>query len=256
MYPSIKIPQQIIRILSANPSDLERETIERVLSNASEFNIDTWRKNEIIEFLKKAKSPHIGSILIDEEDDGRDLEKRGVSEEFFFRKLQEKFLGKVSINSSLIGMLNLEVRPEILYFDSTIKLYIDIEIDEPYEGSTGLPMHNSLVQEAVKDLSYSNARWCVIRFAEQQIHNQTDECITIIDNLINSIQSGRQIEFNNLIPNVKNWTKDESIMMTYQRFRESYIPKQLLHQLKKEVLNDPYQTVAKRINLDNDDLPF
>src|SRR5690606_24915237 len=73
-------------------------------------------------------------------------------------------------------------------------LYIDIEIDEPYDGVYRYPTHcikfeETSKQDDIRDLFFVESGWMVIRFTEKQVHLQARDCIEYIKNVINSISS-------------------------------------------------------------------
>lgn len=82
-------------------------------------------------------------------------------------------------------------------------LFIDVEIDEPYVGNDGTPIHYvdnqygfcTSVDKERNDYITSQG-FEIIRFSEEQIFLHPQECIIVIKDYISSILSGCQ-------PNVK-----------------------------------------------------
>lgn len=77
---------------------------------------------------------------------------------------------------------------DIAYIDQSLHLYIDIEIDEPYNDETGEPVYEDvLIHENKRHLLFLDKGWLVIRFAEKQVIRQPESCCKVIANVINKL---------------------------------------------------------------------
>ena len=109
---------------------------------------------------------------------------------------------------------------------SNLNLFIDIEIDEPYDGIGRLSTH-----EKGKDNSrnkYFNERgWLVIRFAEIQVHQNILGCCKHIAKVIKSVNPNFKIHEDLLnaidVDNVPLWQKLESDKWAREKYREHYL---------------------------------
>jgi hypothetical protein len=70
------------------------------------------------------------------------------------------------------------------------ELFIDVENDEPWYRSNGgrVPHHASDdPKQRSRDHFFRDRGWLMIRFSEQQIANQTEQCVTFISDVIRSV---------------------------------------------------------------------
>ena len=71
-----------------------------------------------------------------------------------------------------------------------INIFLDIEIDEPYEGINDIknrkPTHFRFA-DVNRNNEFKNRGWIVVRFAEIQIHQNPDGCCRFIADVIKSI---------------------------------------------------------------------
>lgn len=108
--------------------------------------------------------------------------------------------------------------PDIVYLDPDIKLSIDIEIDEPYVSHSGEPIHYGDKDKKRND-DFLNESWIVIRFAEEQVVKQPEDCSTLIQDLIKRIKSGtEEIELKN-IESINRWDKVKAIELAKNKSR-------------------------------------
>lgn len=126
--------------------------------------------------------------------------QKGYKENDFFNEIKKQITDIDFTNNvhMVIPHYNKPYEPDIVLFDKRLNLYIDIEIDEPYDGYFRYPTHclNSEVekQDNIRDLFFTESGWIVIRFTERQVHCTTLECIDHIKNVLNSIYNRK---FNN-----------------------------------------------------------
>jgi len=116
-------------------------------------------------------------------------------------------------------------------------LLIDIEIDEPYVGSTGDPIHFIGYDDKLDEILLKN-NWCIIRFAEEQVVRDTDTCCYFIANFIfEMIGNDRYLKLfkeTYYLNRVQRWTKDEAIRWAYTKKRNDYLPAKLISVLHLE----------------------
>jgi hypothetical protein len=227
----------------------ECEKYEQELARLkSQEYLFSFRQNLFLSQLRSSKTPSaVDTTNV----------KKGVSESSFYLLLKKKYGNNIIENYCLNG--NPTAFPDMLYWDKSINLIIDIEIDEPYVGSSGEPIHYLLNQignrdcrgndmgekyygfsvadsvDEWRDKAMNDVNWIVIRFAEQQIFQNSDGCIKFIDYVIEKVKK-MDIDFSTqtfILP-IKRWTKDEAHNMAYRRFRQSYVPVQYHDLLKIE----------------------
>jgi hypothetical protein len=188
----------------------------------SENNVREYRTTEFYTLLKKTKCP---SLLAPGEN-----ALKGVSETFFKSSLIQTFGNRIKDNM-ILNFHNNSYYPDLVYWDQETNLIIDIEIDEPYVGYSGKPIHyrdkhNRRIDDT-RDMYFLREGWIVIRFAEEQIFKSTSECISVIQLIIEKVLN-KQIftvlpEEINCKTNI--WTQEEAQTMGYKRYRHSYVPK-------------------------------
>ena len=143
---------------------------------------------------------------------------KGILENYFFDYLRSEF--KLMI-SDLIEAEFGEIRriPDLTYIDEKNRIFIAIEIDEPYTLNLNqefIPTHY-LKFDYNRNNLFISFGWIIIRFAEEQIAKNPNECIKYISSFINK----ETIIFPNLI-NI--WTQEESLKMIKERYRNKYLP--------------------------------
>lgn len=155
--------------------------------------------------------------------------KRGYKEKEFGDQLRIHFseLEVAEDVHMVIPHFNRPYEPDIVLFDKKVNLYIDVEIDEPYDGFYRYPTHctrpdESYKQEDIRDRFFTESGWVVIRFTEKQVHLQPWECIAHIRNVVNSIYLS---EFDR-IPRCEiesQWDENQSIQWQKSNYREKYL---------------------------------
>lgn len=186
------------------------------------------------QLFRKWESSREFPVILDCEED--ETIKKGVSEDYFFNLLQINGLNVYQNKKTPIG--GKYYYPDILVIHGSI--IIDIEIDEPYSGNDGTPIHYLCENYGIYSSSDENRNnfFCrngfeIIRFAEEQIFLHTNDCISLIFQFISSISNSVEP----CIPEellIDKWTKDIAHKWAYQRFRNTYVPYELQKSISKE----------------------
>lgn len=111
-----------------------------------------------------------------------------------------------------------------------INIFLDVEIDEPYEGINDIAKRKAThfrFADTNRNNAFKNRGWIVIRFAEIQVHQNPDSCCLFIANVIANIHSQfkipdglRSVKTITLVP---QWTKEEAEQMSREKYRERYL---------------------------------
>lgn len=156
-------------------------------------------------------------------------DQKGYTEDDFYRqiKLQLTDIEATSNVHMVIPNSNQPYEPDIVLFDKALNLYIDIEIDEPYDGYYRYPTHYTSREEEVKrddirDLFFTESGWIVIRFSEKQVHCQTDACLDYIRNALNSIYN-RDFITEPKCESEEQWDYNQCIHWQKIFYREKYL---------------------------------
>ena len=155
--------------------------------------------------------------------------QKGYKENDFFNeiKLQIHDIELTNNVHMVIPNYSKPYEPDIVLFDKKLNLYIDVEIDEPYDGFYRYPTHNfraedDFKQDNIRDLFFTESGWVVIRFTEKQVHKQPNECIDYIKNVINSIYNN---EFNKTpkCELINQWNENQCTQWQLNNYRENYL---------------------------------
>lgn len=211
-------------------NDLKKYS-EKVKVLQSDLTILNHRKNKKREFFRQAKRPTVST----------EQYKKGVTEDFFLTFLKKYFGSKVKTNMTIRDDdWHEESRlylPDYVYFDPDT-ISIDIEIDEPYIGKTGEPIH-FLGSENNRDEFFQNNNWIVIRFAEEQIIKEPANCCYFIAQVIFEYTDDNLylLRFSNQTnpTQIRQWTKDEAHKLAFSRYRNKYLNRKLQEELKDEI---------------------
>ncbi|MCX6352346.1 MAG: hypothetical protein NTX03_10865 [Bacteroidetes bacterium] len=154
--------------------------------------------------------------------------KKGYTEDGFFRTLKEHFKGKFSVfNDRHIPTKNGRVyEPDFVL--SNIKnsknIYINTEIDEPYEGGKKAPTH-CIGKDNIRDDFFTKRGWIVIRFAEIQVHQEPDNCCALIAKVIASIDEtfSSELLLQSNPMSVRQWSSSQARKWVGIKYREGYL---------------------------------
>lgn len=213
----------------------EKKEYDRRISIMSDpINIYAYRRRKIKSWLRNRSIPDYMECT------DEDLIKKGVAEEYFESILTKEF--DEILTDMKIKAGNTYYYPDIILIKDNF--YIDIEIDEPYVGSDGTPIHYQndsnrfITADYKRDLFLTENGWEVIRFAEEQIFRHPGQCVDCIKNVIITLKDGHD-SFD--IPDylkLPKWTKEQAYKWAYQRFRQTYVPKRYHKYIAGEIKND------------------
>jgi hypothetical protein len=155
--------------------------------------------------------------------------QKGYKENDFFNKLKQQFTDIELTNNvhMVIPNFNKPYEPDIVLFDKKLNLYIDVEIDEPYDGYYRYPTHyinpeEGVKQDNVRDLFFTESGWIVIRFTEKQVHCEVIECIEYIKNILHSLYN-RNFIADATCQKENQWDYNQGIQWQKIYYREQYL---------------------------------
>lgn len=240
-----KHEEDILKIQKENEERLsvfEKHEYPLYLTKSASYKKEVARLNQIDiihDFRLLSRKKFFSTVIKPSVHSINSKNKRGVSEESFFDYLKNKFNGIVFQNLALTEPLNgISYTPDFTVHDRSIGFCIDIEIDEPYIGKNGKPIHFLESDFDKKRDDYFNSKgWVVIRFTEKQVIEHPNKCCDIIAEVINEICQGI-IKFNystdlTLLP-IGQWTKDEAHEMAFKSLRNTYLNPELAKKLEEE----------------------
>lgn len=145
--------------------------------------------------------------------------KRGKTELMFLSHLIEKY-GRQILVDCFLDLPYQNYQPDFILKCEITGVHIDIEIDEPYSFSEKEAIH-FVGADDVRNQSFLEQNWCIIRFSEKQIIQQTKKCIDLIDNVLSSIRD--KVDIKRLdIEKDKKWTYEEALVMSHKNARNEY----------------------------------
>lgn len=108
-------------------------------------------------------------------------------ETHFYSLLSEGFPGKIYFMKK-VQFEEEGYYPDIAYIDIAKRLFIDIEIDEPY-ANIGIPIHyENNPYDKIRNLLFTQHGWHVLRFSEYQVKNNGSKCIEVVQLFIEYIK--------------------------------------------------------------------
>lgn len=176
------------------------------------------RPNSVIKFPRKGRS-------------GR----KGFKEEEFKTYVAKYFKGHYQVFDDrfiLVKNSHNPYEPDFTLIDERdgINIFLDVEIDEPYEGLNDIqkrkPTHfqNSDIN---RNNAFKNRGWIVVRFAEIQVHQEPDSCCRFIADVLKSINPNYNIPDTlvkySKVKSVRQWTKEEAERWSIEKYREKYL---------------------------------
>lgn len=151
---------------------------------------------------------------------------RGYKEKDFLNELQKSNLPiSISVDKhlSILGR-TLPYEPDFVLYDKEFNLYIDIEIDEPYDGFSRTPTHVSNGSDKIRDKFFIDSGWVVLRFTEHQIHTNSRGCIATISYIVDSLrQNLGSMNLPNYIVHEDKWDSIQAIIWERNLYREKYL---------------------------------
>ena len=123
---------------------------------------------------------------------------------------------------SILGR-TLPYEPDFVLYDSKVGLYIDVEIDEPYDGYSRRPTHTIDGHDDLRDRFFTESGWVVVRFTEHQIHTNPDGCILLLKHIGEALTKGLNSNLLNCIPHEKKWSARQAILWEKELYRERYL---------------------------------
>ncbi|MBN8561108.1 MAG: hypothetical protein J0L70_11330 [Leptolyngbya sp. UWPOB_LEPTO1] len=175
-----------------------------------------FRRKRLCEVLKHTL-PHDG-------EDSRAIE--GANEHRLRHRLEHFFHGRIYTRLT-VSIPNYEYpySPDITYIDTTLGLYIDIEVDEPYDYYSGQPTHElNGEKDARRDQFFLRRGGIVIRFSEEQVVCASESCCKEVAKTIASLTGDPTIpaQFENVpdLVSMPQWTYTEAAEMALNRVRD------------------------------------
>lgn len=183
--------------------------------------IDFIQRNKVIEHYKRrfnqleVLSPTPGSNA-----------PKGRTEFSFNDKLNRYFPGQILIDYKMVKYVNYPYTPDFILHLPEWNLYVDIEIDEPYDAKKKKPTHCiDIPKDKNRDDFFLEKNWIVIRFAEEQVVGSPKSCCKFIASVVSAL-TGQLIpkELQNIprLKDVPRWDTKTAKRMVRKQYRNCY----------------------------------
>lgn len=169
------------------------------------------KENSVIKFPRKGRS-----------------EKKGFTEDAFYSQLNKYFKPTFNVYNDKhipFNKVNYYEPDFVLSNENNGKnIFINVEIDEPYDGWSRIPIH-CIGENEIRDNFFLKNGWIVIRFAEIQVHCQPEKCCSLIAKVIKSIDAtfDSELLLHNKPDTICQWNKLDAEKMAKSKYREKYL---------------------------------
>jgi hypothetical protein len=160
--------------------------------------------------------------------------RKGYKEAQFLEFIKTHFKNEFQIHNDrlILGKADHPYEPDICLINekNNLNLFIDVEIDEPYEGINDIskrkPTHYQ-GSDSARNLALKSRGWLTLRFAEIQVHKNPLSCCLFIADVIKSIHPGFIISpglsKTSIITPLPQWTKEQAERWSIEKYREKYL---------------------------------
>ncbi len=155
----------------------------------------------------------------------------GVTEPLLIQALQKltELVPAIEIHrNTLLSIRNRDYayRPDIALVWQKHNLYIDIEVDEPYDMVSRKPIHYITSADYLRNLYFISQGWVVVRFSEEQVYKETKQCVQYIANVLKNITN--DAVFDALVADFEEneqdrWSYERVKELEAEKYRESYL---------------------------------
>ena len=112
--------------------------------------------------------------------------------------------------------------PDIVLFDKSLGLFVDVEIDEPYDGYLRIETHNIESSDDIRNGFFCESGWVVVRFTEHQVHINPDGCVKFIKSVLCGLKEG-VVNSNSFLKEEDRWDKKQAVEWSRNLYRENYL---------------------------------
>ena len=161
----------------------------------------------------------------------------GIGEACFAKFLLDwnqsnQFFESIYTNSKIEESFGIGLHSPIVtyYPDIIVKtksgFFIDVEIDEPYSAESCQPIHfmdGFKGKDDHRNELFIKSKWCVVRFAEEQVCRHPQSCIEFLVDLIKRIEDMNIPLVPEFEYHISKWTQEQASEWAKQDYRNSYL---------------------------------
>lgn len=222
--------EQFKKQMETYETDLKRH-YAKVKNEFNSTQVATWRKEKIKNHLITAERFTSSSKAT----------PKGKAEEYFHNHLID-FFGRSKIFTDVeVGRFDRPYIPDFVYHDSDNNVFVDIEIDEPYALKTREPIH-FIGKDDERNNYFISRKWLVVRFSEEQIIRYPERCCKVIYQTLEEInlhdpEIKRRFDYTSELPKFKKWSKDESLDLIENNYRDFILDDVYFSNFQKQTVN-------------------
>jgi hypothetical protein len=183
-------------------------------------------ENDLKAYLSSLSETMRGKVL---QPDGVTDAPVGASEKAFGQVLEKFFPGRVHAQLRLpIPNWDGAYSTDFTISFPEIGIWIDCEIDEPYDYKTGQPTHcTDDERDRNRNSFFLNSNWIVVRFSEEQVVRYSESCCRELVSVVRRV-TGMEMYSKGLadIPMLKPtsmWTSRQAKKMAKAKYRDKYL---------------------------------
>jgi len=154
------------------------------------------------------------------------MSTKGRSEIYFLKFLKAFFADHVSNELHFVLGKWLPKVPDFTLAYNEEKIYIDIEIDEPYSLTNDSLFHHDGI-DSDRNFTFIHNNWFVIRFTEEQVIKYPNDCCLFIqqfkDYLVEKLDGRENIWENKFKYPTETWTEELLKIKKNEKYRELYL---------------------------------
>lgn len=233
----------------------KQDVAEHNLAFEGKFLYDKFQGELDHDSFPSVKIPqHDTSILIPQRD--KTGTTVGVMEPVLLssiRKMCQELNNIIVLDNVKLPILNrnYSYRPDVCLYWKERNIYVDIEVDEPYDIVSRKPIHYKGNGDNLRDRYFIRNGWCVIRFAESQIHKNIEGVTNYIKRMLRWLTNDESIKYDeDTLESVERWTYEQAEQMASDNAREHYL------NLSDYVSTDDTQTNHVSATYDTERLGF
>lgn len=114
-------------------------------------------------------------------------------------------------------------KPDIAIIWREKNIFIDIEIDEPYDIVSRKPIHYIGCSDRLRNAYFLDNGWNIIRFAEKQIVNSLPEVVEFVKLCLYQLAEDIRFKAERKIESIDRWSYSEAQAWAEANYRESYL---------------------------------
>ena len=114
-------------------------------------------------------------------------------------------------------------KPDIAIIWKQKNIFIDVEIDEPYDIVSRKPIHYKGCGDKLRNAYFLDNGWSVIRIAEKQIVDDCSKVVEYIKLCLSILSEDGRFNSKNEVERIERWSYSQAQAWAEEGYRESYL---------------------------------